>query len=34
MVAKMKCVEDAEFKDWAAGRSKAAKAASVAVVQN
>lgn len=34
MVAKMKCVEDAEFQDWASGRSKAAKAAAVAVAKN
>lgn len=34
MAAKMKCVEDAEFQEWASGRSKAAKAAAVAVAQN
>jgi cytochrome c oxidase subunit 2 len=34
MVAKLKCVDEAEYNDWAAGRSKSAKAAAVAMVQN
>jgi cytochrome c oxidase subunit 2 len=34
MVAQLKCVDEAEYNEWATGRSKAAKGAAVAVAQN